>query len=371
MTTAFVLFLALVSVGLSVMAWRKREQLVWQFTIPQEPASHGVPYFEQVFDYTAPRGQAHSPSILKEDDGFSILWFEGSAEAQADVDIHAVRCVRTEENWQADSPAPLVTRKELSGAFDPEQLVVTLGNTVENETIPQSIFATVVSVGGWAMASVADLRLGHGAAQYARKLNLSPFLNRSYLVKSPMVEMADGSFALPAYFEMGATHGAFVRLGRDGRACDLRRMAGEGEKPIQPMIVALGPERAIAYLRDFDPSGVLLLSRTEDGGKSWSNAEKTTLPNPSAPVAALCIGAGRVLMAMNDDATGAHSLSLALSEDEGNSWRAIHTLEQNAGDARYPMMRRLPDGEIVLTYSHGTKGGIRAFVFNQSWIDTQ
>jgi predicted neuraminidase len=371
MTTTVILLLALASIGLSLMAWRTRDTVLWQFALPDIPKAEGAPKLEQVFDYRPTSGQAHSPAILIEQDGFSILWFEGSAEAQADVDIHAVRFVQTGQGWQISAPAALATRAQMSAVFEPEQLVVTLGNTVENEAVPQGIFATVVSVGGWAMASVADVRLGHGAAQFARKLNLSPFLNRSFLVKSPMVAMADGSHALPAYFEMGSTYGAFVRLTADGRVCDQRRMAGQGNKPIQPMIVPLDGTRAVAFLRDFDPSGELLTSHTQDGGQSWSIAMPSGIANPSAPVAALPISGGRILMAMNDDPLGAHSLSLVISSDEGSSWQVIHTLEENAGDARYPVLRRLPDGEILLSYSCDTKRGIKAFVFNQAWIDAQ
>lgn len=369
MSTVVVLLLALASVGLSLRAWRMRDTLLWEFAVPDVPATSDAPRFEQVFGYTAATGQAHSPAILTEEGGFSLLWFEGSAEAQADVDIQAIRLVHTDAGWQTSDVSPLVTRAALSAAFEPEQLVVTLGNTIENDAVPQGIFATVVSIGGWAMASVADIRLGHGAAQFAHKLNLSPFLNRSFLVKSPMVAMADGSHALPAYFEMGSTYGAFVRVGRDGRVTDQRRIAGQGTKPIQPMIVPLDPTRAVAFLRDFDPSGQLLISHTQDGGQSWSAAVPSGVPNPSAPVAALPIGQGRILMAMNDDLTGAHSLSLAMSADEGVSWSIIHTLEENAGDARYPMLRRLPGGDMVLTYSCDTKRGIKAFVFNQAWVD--
>ena len=371
MSTVVILLLALASVGLSLRAWRTRDAVLWEFDLPPLPEATEEPRFEQVFDYTSTKGQAHSPAILTEEGGFSLLWFEGSAEAQADVDIYALRFVGTPEGWQTSPVAPLVTRAALSGAFDPEQLVVTLGNTIENDAVPQGIFATVVSVGGWAMASVADVRLGHGAAQFARKLNLSPFLNRSFLVKSPMVAMADGSPALPAYFEMGSTYGAFVRIGSDGRVIDQRRIAGVGNKPIQPMIVPLERTRAVAFLRDFEPSGQLLLSHTEDGGQSWSKAAPSGIPNPSAPVAALPVGQGRILMAMNDDPSGAHSLSLALSSDEGASWAVIHTLEQGAGDARYPMLRRLESGDILLSYSCDTKRGIKAFVFNQAWIDAQ
>ena len=124
---------------------------------------------------------------------------------------------------------------------------------------------------GWAAASVARVILGPGGPLRAEKLSLSPMLNRSALVKSPMLAYADGSHALPAYFEMGQMHGLLVRFHPDGRVADTRRMDGAGLNPIQPMIVPLDGRRAVAFLRDFDVKrGCLLRCETEDGGQSWS-----------------------------------------------------------------------------------------------------
>jgi len=370
--TLFILVLALISLALSYQALSRDTPLEWRFVVEDLTKSRAKPKFEQVFDYAPTTGQAHSPAILVNEQDFQIVWFEGSAEAQADVDIWGVRAAKKGKGWDLSEPAPVITRDALGKAMEPQQLVVTLGNTVQNEAVPNHAYATVVSLGGWAAASVADVALGeNGAVTQARKLNLSPLLNRSHLVKSPMVAYADGTHALPAYFEMGATYGTLVRLGEDGRVRDARRMTGEDVKPIQPMIVPLSAERAVAFLRDFDPSGKLLISRTEDGGQSWSAVESTDVPNPSAPVAALLLSDGRILIAMNDDAARSNSLSLALSDDEGASWSVIHTLEDEGGDARYPMLRRLPDGQIVLTYSHGSKKGVRAFVFNEPWVMAQ
>lgn len=367
----FILVLGLISLGLSGVAVLRDTPLSWRFALPGTFAKDELPKFETLLDYAAATGQAHAPAILPEESGARITWFEGSQEAQADVDVYAVSLTRHDDGWRVSDPARLITRDGLGQAFEPRQLVVTLGNTVPNDMAPDALYATVVSIGGWAMASVADVQLRDGKPVHARKLNLSPFLNRSYLVKSPMVAYADGSHALPAYFEMGATHGTLVRLDGQGRVRDTRRISGQGVKPIQPMIVPLSETSAVAFLRDFDPSGWLWVSRTEDGGQSWSTVEKTDIPNPSAPVAALPMGDGRILMAMNDDAAGADRLRLAVSEDEGANWRAIHTLEDDGGDARYPMMMRLPSGEILLSYSHDTKRGIRAHLFNTAWVDAQ
>ncbi|WP_371227789.1 exo-alpha-sialidase [Roseovarius sp. 2305UL8-3] len=367
----FICALALVSLGLSGIALARDTPLDWRFALPQITAPDIAPRFEKVLDYTAETGQAHSPGILMDPHGFSIAWFEGSAEAQADVDIHAVRFTLQDGAWVGGDRAPMITRDALGQAFDPRQLVVTLGNTVQNDAEADALYATVVSVGGWAMASVADVRMDGSKVAHARKLNLSPFLNRSHLVKSPMVAYADGSLALPAYFEMGGAHSTLVRLAPDGRVRDTRRIDARGVKPIQPMIVPLDAHRAVAFLRDFDQSRVLWVSHTKDGGRSWTEVAPTDIPNPSAPVAALPLRDGRMLMAMNDDAMGADRLRLAVSDDGGVSWRALHTLEDEGGDARYPMLRRLPGGDIVLSYSHATKRGIRAVVFNDAWVEAQ
>lgn len=369
-----ILGLAALSIGLSAWAIRRDVPLDWRFAVPPVIAAVGAPRFQTVFDYAADTGQAHSPGIVLRDDGFDLLWFEGSAEAQADVDIFAAPIRKAAAGWQAGAPARLVTRSGLGAVMAPRQLVVTLGNTIENEARPGHLFATVVSVGGWAMASVADLRVDDGVRS-GRKLNLSPLLNRSHLVKSPMVEYADGSRGLPAYFEMGLMHGVLVRFGpgEHARIRDIRRIDGPGLQPIQPMIVPLDDRRAVAFLRDFDTTrGRLLISRTTDGGQSWTAVTRTDIPNPSSPVAALPLGGGRILMAMNDDPERPGDLRLSLSRDEGGSWEVLHRFAAQEGAAlRYPMLRVLPGDAIALSYSQGTKRGIVAHVFNAAWLEAQ
>lgn len=366
-----ILALALISIGLSAVAMARHQPLSWRFVSNTPVKSDSAPVFETIFDYIAPEGQAHSPGILLKGDRFSIVWFEGSEEAQADVDIHAAHFFPTDEGWRANTPAPYATRAGIGAAFDPPQLVVTLGNTIENQAAPNALYATVVSVGGWAMASVADVRMGPDGPKAARKLDLSPLLGRSHLVKSPMIAYDDGSYGLPAYFEMGSAYAMLARTDADGRVIDTRRMPAQGVKAIQPMIVTLDNHRAVAFLRDFDPSWKLWISRTEDGGQTWSEVEATDIPNSSAPVAALSLGGDRILAVMNDDEKRRHELRLSLSDDGGQTWRMIHRLKDDAGDARYPMLRQLPSGEIILTYSHSTKRGIRAHVLNAAWVMAQ
>lgn len=366
----FILALALISVVLSGYALWRDETLNWVFAVPRLPAPDPgeAPLFETLFDYRPKKGVAHSPAIVKHGETLSTLWFEGSSEAQPDIEIRRAVLETGPEGGCAGDPETFLTSAALAKAFAPGQLVVTLGNTIQNDAIESSLYATVVSVGGWAMASIAEVRMDGVKPVRVRKLDLSPFLNRSFLVRSPMVAYADGSHALPAYFEMGTTYGALVRLDAEGRVRDQRRMTGTGVKPIQPMIVVLDETRALAFLRDFDDSGRLYLSRTEDGGRHWTRAEATDIPHPNAPVAALSLSGGRILMARNGSGNDADRLELAVSADEGESWQVIHRIDSEAGEARYPMLRRLADGRILLAYSHHSKQGVRVVMFNEAWV---
>ncbi|MEM8774455.1 MAG: exo-alpha-sialidase [Pseudomonadota bacterium] len=359
----FIAILIFLSLGLSYWAVSRDLPLNWEFAEPPKARTGGEPSHATLFDYQPVTGQAHSPSIVLTNTGFDVLWFEGSEEAQADVDIYAACFERKIGGWEETERGVRLERGGLGAAMEPRQLVVTLGNTIENEATG-GLYATVVSVGGWAMASIADVRAK--GALWARKLNLSPFINRSHLVKSPMVKYADGSWGLPAYFEMGEAHSLLVRTDIDGRVRDTSRIDGFG-KPIQPMIVPLDGERAVAFLRDFDPSGKLLIAHTADGGQSWSEVTQTDLPNPSAPVATLSLEDGRILMVANDGPDGGQRLSLLVSEDEGQTWTHLRIIEPNEAVARYPMLRVLPDGEIAFSYSFGAKTGIRVHVFNAAW----
>lgn len=363
MSQLFIFILIVISLGLSLWAIARDTPPDWEFAEAPKVSIGGSASHAILLDYRPKTGQAHSPSIVLTEKGFDVLWFEGSAEAQSDVDIFAASFTKEAGKWTEAERGLRLSRKGLGAAMDPSQLVVTLGNTIENEA-NGGLYATVVSVGGWAMASIAEVRTT--GVLWARKLNLSPFLNRSHLVKSPMVEFTDGSWGLPAYFEMGAAYSVLVRTDAEGRVRDMSRIDGFG-KPIQPMIVPFSGKRAIAFLRDFDPNGKLLISRTEDGGQNWSAVEQTDFPNPSAPVATLRLEDGRILMVANDDPDGGLRLSLLVSSDGGIGWTHLRVLEENETVARYPMLRLLPDGEIALSYSFAGKAGIRAHVFNAAW----
>lgn len=365
-----------------------QEPMVWRFALDDfsqvdltAPAK-----FSRVFNYSINK-VAHSAAILvhpKNDKReFRLMWFQGSQEAGRDVAIFYSDLHKSATGWQSSKPKPFIYPKALGQALKPRQAVSTLGNTVQFGDKPNQYLTTLISVGGWAMASVAWLKLADDdtSINQARILPLSPILNRSYLVRSPTIAWQNGDIGLPAYFEMGTFYGVLVRMGAEGKVKDQRTIS-RGALGIQPTVVVLDEQKAVAFLRNFSEAPAdrksrrrLVASWTTDAGQSWSSPERLELPNPDSPVAALRLSDGRILMGFNDHHKCADIFRLAVSSDAGRSWQRIATLEDHKCEsdksARYPMLRRLNNGDMALTYSFDSKGGIRAYVFNESWVNEQ
>ncbi len=307
-----------------------------------------------------------------------LIWFQGSYEGSEDVAIWASELQQTGNKWQHSEPKPILSPQAVGKKLRPTQTLTTLGNTVQFGTAPDKYLTTIVSLGGWAMASVAFINTQNNvkdSIQSAHLLPLSPYLNRSHLVRSPTIAWQDGDIGLPAYFEIATYFGVLVRLGQNGQVKDQRNIS-RGELGIQPVIVVLDEHRAIALLRNFADSKELqkrlVISTTENGGQSWSQAKLLNIPNPSSPVAALRLSDGRILMGFNDDKKCNDIFRLAISADLGQTWQRIYTLEDHQCNpkysARYPTFKRLGNGDILLTYSIHNKKGIRAVIFNESWL---
>jgi predicted neuraminidase len=364
--SALLLFL---SACVGVIHAARSPELIWEFSVAAPVhESQEEPRVNTVFDYSSPAGTAHSPAIVLHPDGFSLVWFDGTRESHEDVVIKQARFTKSDLGWANNNPNVYFDKEALSKKTTPRQIILSLGNTVQYGDEQNAALATIVSIGGWAAASISKVDFIDGLPAAVRKLSLSPFLNRSHLVRAPTVAYADGSVAIPAYFELGNAFGELVRLDKDGYVRDKRRMS-QGRFAIQPMIVPLDAKNAVALMRNFDEhSDRLIATWTENGGRSWSPARLLEVPNPNSPVAAILLHSNDLLMVFNDSPTDARVLRLAISKDQGHTWKTVRTLEQDGGVVRYPAMARLPDGDILLTYSVGSKRGIKALIFNENWI---
>ena len=185
-----------------------------------------------------------------------------------------------------------------------------------------------------------------------------------------------------------------VPLYSDGLDCSLFALTDDGgvnwmfSNPvlggagIQPTIAIRKDGGLVAYLRDNGPPPQRI-QRTEsvDNGMTWTIPKDDVLPNPGAGLDVVTLVSGEWLMVFNDQEKGRWDLTVAISEDEGRSWRWRKSLEHDTSQvdptsSHYPSVIADDDGQIHVVYSfhrNDIKPGktIKYATFPVAWVKEQ
>lgn len=128
-----------------------------------------------------------------------------------------------------------------------------------------------------------------------------------------------------------------------------------GRGNVQPSLIQKKNKTIVAYMRDNgDAPSRVQTSVSVDGGRTWSAAEKTNIPN-TASVEVLALQDGKWAFIGNDEDDGRYRLSLYLSDDEGQTWKWKTSIENDKtkkGRFSYPSMIQTADGLLHITYSY-------------------
>jgi predicted neuraminidase len=144
----------------------------------------------------------------------------------------------------------------------------------------------------------------------------SPFLNISTLVKGAPFALADGQIGLPVYHEFITKMGEILRIDPQGQVVDKVRIPGS-QTSLQPVVLVTGPERARVYMRS-GTAKALMMSGTDDAGKTWAMTRETTWPNPDAAVAGVVTRGGAQWLALNPTNNHREILALLRADKEGS-----------------------------------------------------
>ncbi len=151
---------------------------------------------------------------------------------------------------------------------------------------------------------------------------------------------------------------------------------------IQPTIAILKDGSLAAYLRDNGPPPQRM-QRTNslDGGISWSIAKDTDIPNPGAGFDMTNLSSGEWVMVYNDLEDGRYDLTVAISDNDGASWKWKKQIEhddrgiEKGTSSHYPAIIQGANGiiHVVYSYHHKDRDGapdktIMYASFPVSWI---
>ena len=338
------------------------------------PAAATSPFFQTVqVNAVNNHAKSHSATLAELPDGTLVAaWYAGSGEGAADVAIYLSRR-GVDGAWS--EPAAVMTRERVQA--DLRRNVISLGNPLllPDDSGRLGLLFVSIAAGRWSGSSMnlawsEDGGLTWGAA---RKLTMNPLSNLSALPRNPPARLVGGGWAVPVYEEFLGKfpETLWLQPRRKDYSAAVSRVEG-GVYVLQSALVPLAVDRAVSFFRDFRPARWMSASWSDDAGGTWTKPAVTGLPNRDSGLCAIRLSDGAILMAFNDLSPGKReNLRLALSEDEGRTWRTIATLAEEAGsEFSYPYLIRPSDGTIHMVY-YARQTQILFAEFNEAWVYEQ
>jgi predicted neuraminidase len=157
---------------------------------------------------------------------------------------------------------------------------------------------------------------------------------------------------------------------------------------IQPSIVKKLDGSLYTLMRDNGAAPKRLHQATStDNGMTWSKVTDSDIPNPGSGAEISQLRNGHWILIYNDTEVGRNSLAVAISDDEGKTWKWKRHLEYDApgaeaGAYHYPSIIQARDGSLHASYSYhlnkkavdkdaegqAARKTIKHAHFNEEWI---
>jgi len=336
-------------------------------------AATGVWFATERINVGSPHAKSHSATLVEMPDGSLVAaWYAGSGEGAADV---AIYLTRRDLGGEWSEPVAIMTREQVRREL--RRNVISLGNPLllSDESGRLGLLFVSIAAGRWSGSSMNLAWSEDGGATWgpARNLTMNPLANLSALPRNPPAALAGGGWAVPVYEEFLGKFPEILWLqprGDDWSAA-VSRVEG-GVYILQASLVPLDERRAAMFFRDFRPARWMSASWSEDAGRTWTKPAVTELPNRDSGLCVVRLSDGDLLCAFNDVSTGKReNLRLALSSDEGRTWRTIATLAEEAkSEFSYPYLIRGKDGMIRMVYSARQTEMVYA-EFSEAWVRQQ
>lgn len=306
---------------------------------------------EFIYD-VAPFPQCHASTIIETEEGLLAAWFGGTHERNPDV------CIYTSANKNGEWDIPVMVADGIIN----DTLRYPCWNPVLFQ-VPDGPVMLFYKIGPnarewWGMLKTS---VDHGKTwSDARRLPegiLGPIKNKPVLI--------EGNYLLcPSSTENSETDRWQVHfeITQDfGETWKIIELVDPEAKfnIIQPSILFHRDDRLQMLARSKE--NYIVSSWSADKGKTWSNPQPSSLPNPNSGTDAVTLQNGMHLLVYNHATItegkwgGPRTpLNVAISED-GINWKTIYVLEDQVGEYSYPAVIQGKDGTIHITYTYNRK----------------
>lgn len=114
-----------------------------------------------------------------------------------------------------------------------------------------------------------------------------------------------------------------------------------------------------SYFRNASPNGAMVYSESADGGETWSTSKVDPYLKHNAGFDIVKLNTGEWVLPHTDSLDGRNSLSVSISNDEGDTWltRTIQATGDKEDKLHYPAVIQAKDGTIYVSYSQAIDKG--------------
>jgi predicted neuraminidase len=300
----------------------------------------------------APFPQCHASTIVETPAGLVAAWFGGSHEKNPDVGIWVAR----RENSQWSTPVEVANGIQYTltdgtvkrhPTWNPVLFQYADGPLMlfyKSGPSPSTWWGMLMQSTDHGKTWTVPRRLPEGIDGPVRN---KPILLQDGTLLSGSSTEFDG---WRLHFEMTSDRG--VTFTRTPATHD-----GKTFGAIQPTLLRHADGSIQALNRNENNNGSILSTVSRDNGRTWTDLEETTLPNPNSGIDAVALADGRFLLVYNhtvrsgDSPRGREMLNVAVSDD-GKSWKAALTLEnERKAEFSYPAVIQTSDGLVHTTYT--------------------
>lgn len=298
------------------------------FCVSYLAASHPSIILEELIFKDPPFSSCHASTLTQTDQGELLCsWFAGTEEGAKDVKIWISKKDKT--GWSLPS---IVAQEDLP-CWNPVLYTMPSGEILlfyKAGLHPQlwSGFLKKSIDGGKNWGQSLDLPAGV----------IGPAKNRPLLLEN-------GTLLCGSSIESWRRWGCWVDITSDMGATWKKstpiNVPDELFGIIQPALIF--SKNKIQLLARSHRLGFICTAESSDHGLSWSLASITSLPNPNSAIDAINLVDGRIFLVYNHSKEHRYPLNIAISEDQGVTWKMKLAIETEPGEYSYPCIIQTKD----------------------------